>query len=188
MRYAIITLVLLVSAFALMPSRAHAQNRDALINMAVQIAGPAIQGLISGDASRAGRALQRGLKRAGKQLAHLAWDEAQHVIETWVDGVPELAHLRKCKVCHKLARSVMRGTKWAGEVPKYRKRRYKRRPTWDEHADDPWGSQNDLRPPPPQVARWCVTQWGSCSMMMALPQGASCTCAMPQGMFPGVAR
>ena len=39
-----------------------------------------------------------------------------------------------------------------------------------------------------QPASVCATSWGVCPMMNAVPIGAPCTCYMPTGNFPGVAR
>jgi len=41
--------------------------------------------------------------------------------------------------------------------------------------------------PVPQVASICQTQFGSCPMRMAIPQGSVCYCVTMQGLFPGVA-
>lgn len=38
------------------------------------------------------------------------------------------------------------------------------------------------------VAQICMTQYGSCPMMVALPVGSACTCSGQYGVFPGVAQ
>lgn len=63
------------------------------------------------------------------------------------------------------------------------------------------GSQPDVTPPPvpdkqvsmpqsesPQqaIASECMTQYGSCPMMIALPVGSACTCTGQYGVFPGI--
>ncbi len=40
----------------------------------------------------------------------------------------------------------------------------------------------------PKVARVCVTQYGTCPMMVALPVGSSCNCSGQYGVFPGIAQ
>lgn len=45
-------------------------------------------------------------------------------------------------------------------------------------------------PQQPQVryASVCMTQWGTCSMLVTIPVGSVCTCYMPTGAFPGIAQ
>lgn len=40
----------------------------------------------------------------------------------------------------------------------------------------------------PQIARFCTTPLGACPMMVAIPSGSRCHCAMPFGPVFGVAR
>lgn len=40
----------------------------------------------------------------------------------------------------------------------------------------------------PQIARFCTTPLGACPMMIAIPSGSRCHCAMPYGPVFGVAR
>jgi len=39
-----------------------------------------------------------------------------------------------------------------------------------------------------EIASQCVTQYGPCPMMVALPVGSSCTCTGQYGVFPGIAQ
>lgn len=42
--------------------------------------------------------------------------------------------------------------------------------------------------PVPQVASACMTQFGTCQMMVPVPVGSACYCINPAGVFPGIAR
>ncbi|MDO9054056.1 MAG: hypothetical protein Q7U37_09060 [Gallionella sp.] len=42
--------------------------------------------------------------------------------------------------------------------------------------------------PQQTIASECVTQYGSCPMMIALPVGSGCTCTSEYGIFPGLAQ
>ncbi|GEM_PF-4788095 len=42
--------------------------------------------------------------------------------------------------------------------------------------------------PQQAIASECVTQYGTCPMMIALPVGVSCTCTGQYGVFPGLAQ
>ena len=64
------------------------------------------------------------------------------------------------------------------------------RGTDDDDCRDTDTSSQDTAEPliGPPIASYCVTQWGSCPMRIALPVGSYCTCYMPTGNYPGVAR
>jgi len=44
------------------------------------------------------------------------------------------------------------------------------------------------QPEQPAIARVCMTQYGTCPMMVALPVGSACTCSGEYGVFPGLAQ